>query len=197
MLGDIYSTLVDISIPWDEARYIAALSEASDWDIVQALRDLDRIVNEIERGVASERDAAEYVRRRDYVREEWARKGWPGTVGPARKALLFDAGEVVITPAARAVIDERYTDPDRWIENILRYHAQGDWGEVSADHAARNETSLLEGGVIHSVYKVPGRMTGTPTRPWTWGQEPDNDVWVITEADRSSTTLLLPDAGEH
>ncbi len=59
----------------------------------------------------------------------------------------------------------------------LARHAQGDWGEVYAEDARANEYALKQGLRLFSVY----RMTSGTT------------CWVITEADRSSTTVLLPD----
>jgi hypothetical protein len=60
---------------------------------------------------------------------------------------------------------------------ILR-HARGDWGDLEAEDRAANDRAVRFGGRIFSAYTVPqGR------------------VWIITEADRSATTALLPD--EH
>ena len=60
---------------------------------------------------------------------------------------------------------------------FLRKHVAGDWGEVEADDRRENETSVEGGFRILSAYKTPK----------------DVILWVITEADRSSTCVLLPD----
>jgi hypothetical protein len=60
---------------------------------------------------------------------------------------------------------------------LLGWHARGDWGEVPPEDARENEVSLREGFRILSSYPVGGV-----------GER----VWVITEADRSGTCLLLP-----
>lgn len=58
----------------------------------------------------------------------------------------------------------------------LRRHLQGDWGEVSPDDWQANEESLVNGARLLSVYFASN------------GEK----FWIITEADRSSTTMLLP-----
>jgi hypothetical protein len=65
--------------------------------------------------------------------------------------------------------------PEEIAAGIAR-HARGDWGDVNAQDAAENELSLRQGFRLLSAY---GRG--------------DRRFWVITEADRSATTVLLPD----
>jgi hypothetical protein len=60
---------------------------------------------------------------------------------------------------------------------LLRRHASGDWGDVDADDARENERSLAHGWRLLSAYRL---SDGTK-------------LWTITEADRSSTCLLLPE----
>ena len=60
---------------------------------------------------------------------------------------------------------------------LLQRHIAGDWGDLRREDKAENELSLKEGFRILSAYKL---KTGVK-------------VWVITEADRSATTLLLPE----
>jgi hypothetical protein len=55
-------------------------------------------------------------------------------------------------------------------------HAAGDWGDIDPEDRGLNEQALVEGSRIFSVYALPTTET----------------MWVITEADRSSTTALLP-----
>ncbi len=84
--------------------------------------------------------------------------------------VLFSLGMVVATPAAI----EDLTDADR--ANALARHARGDWGDVGADDRAENERSLKSGGRLLSVYHTTGGIT----------------FWVVTEADRNVTTILIP-----
>ena len=60
---------------------------------------------------------------------------------------------------------------------LLGCHAAGDWGELDAQDHHANETALRIGERLLSAYTVPS---------------PGRRVWVITEADRSATTILLP-----
>ena len=82
----------------------------------------------------------------------------------------FPLGRLVITPAAAG----QFT-PEEIADGISR-HARGDWGDISPGDAAENERSLREGFRLLSAY---GRG--------------DRRFWVITEADRSATTVLLPE----
>jgi hypothetical protein len=88
-------------------------------------------------------------------------------------APLFDLGRVVATPGAMTLLASAGVNPAR----LLERHASGDWGEVPPEDARENERSLKYGFRIVSSYPMGGD-----------GEK----VWVITEADRSSTCLLLP-----
>jgi hypothetical protein len=59
---------------------------------------------------------------------------------------------------------------------LLTRHAAGDWGDISPEDAAENALSLSQGFRVLSIYRVGAAR-----------------IWVITEADRSSTCLLLPE----
>jgi hypothetical protein len=87
----------------------------------------------------------------------------------AARPPLFNLGIVVATPGARETISLEQ------IENLLRRHITGDWGEVDAEDAAQNEFALSRRLRLFSVYTVNSKR-----------------MWVITEADRSVTTVLLP-----
>ena len=80
-------------------------------------------------------------------------------------------GRIVATPAALGTVSQ----PD--IVAALRRHASGDWGDVDPDDRAANDDALKSGERLLSVYQS---ATGTT-------------FWVLTEADRSVTTVLLPD----
>lgn len=60
---------------------------------------------------------------------------------------------------------------------MLRRHLRGDWGEVDKSDQRQNEWALKNGARLLSAYKT---RLGT-------------DIWIITEADRSVTTILLPE----
>jgi len=85
----------------------------------------------------------------------------------------FRPGQLVATPGALNALKEA----DVGYLPYIRRHLAGDWGEVSPEDAAENELSLREGFRLLSAYRLP---TGCK-------------IWLITEADRSATTILLPE----
>ena len=87
------------------------------------------------------------------------------------KYAPFSLGEVVITQGALKVLDDNNVKPDQFLER----HQSGDWGVLSEDDWTENKLSLRKGFRILSAYIV--------------GSE---KIWIITEADRSSTCILLP-----
>lgn len=60
-------------------------------------------------------------------------------------------------------------------KEFLSRHMNGDWGDVSSEDARANEEALIHDLRIISAYKIG-----------------DEKIWIITEADRSATTILLP-----
>ncbi len=80
-------------------------------------------------------------------------------------------GQIVTTPAALGAVSQ----PD--IAAALRRHAVGDWGDTAPDDRAANDDALRSAERLLSVYQS---AIGTT-------------FWVLTEADRSTTTVLLPD----
>ena len=90
------------------------------------------------------------------------------------RAVLFPLGQIVATPGALAALEKAGQTP----LDFLSRHVRGVWGELDEDDRKENELSLTRGFRLLSSYQ-----TGTG----------DAKVWVITEADRSVTTLLLPE----
>ena len=84
----------------------------------------------------------------------------------------FSLGQLVSTPGAIEAMEKVGQNPHQ----LVRRHQSGDWGEVSPDDAQENELSIVLGFRLMSVYTM---SDGTK-------------VWVITEADRAVTTILLP-----
>lgn len=89
------------------------------------------------------------------------------------KSPRFALGRIVATPGALAALEESGNDPF----DFLNRHAFGDWGDLSEADRRENEFSLVHGFRILSAYSLR-----TSTK-----------LWIITEADRSVTTLLLPE----
>ncbi len=86
--------------------------------------------------------------------------------------VKFDLGQVVATPGALAAFEQCGESP----ADYLRRHQSGDWGDLCREDRQENEYSLLHGFRLLSAYRLRN----------------DVKVWVISEADRSSTTILLP-----
>lgn len=86
--------------------------------------------------------------------------------------MLFPTGQIVATPGALRLLEQYQVSPI----SLLTRHAQGDWGSVGTEDAASNTHAINQGNRILSCYFVHG----------------DDRVWIITEWDRSSTTILLP-----
>lgn len=87
-------------------------------------------------------------------------------------------GAMMATPGALEVLEQARVLP----ADLLRRHLSGDWGDLGAEDAQRNEEALKDGSRIFSAYKL----------------SPEIKVWIITEAVsdigiRSATTILLPD----
>jgi hypothetical protein len=81
-------------------------------------------------------------------------------------------GRVVATPGALEMLAVAEVDPGE----LLERHRCGDWGELDEEDRLENERSLENGWRMLSSYRVGGEK-----------------VWIITEADRSATTILLPE----
>jgi hypothetical protein len=82
----------------------------------------------------------------------------------------FPLGQLVTTAAVHE--NEKYGD----IAAVIRRHASGDWGDLDDEDKAANEAALVHGTRLLSSYVLSS----------------DNQVWVITEGDRSVTTVLYP-----
>jgi len=83
----------------------------------------------------------------------------------------FTLGRVVATPGALEMLLELGVLP----HDLLRRHQSGDWGDLCDEDKQANEAALVEGSRLLSAYCFL-----------------EKKIWVITEADRSSTCILLP-----
>lgn len=91
---------------------------------------------------------------------------------PAMNATIpVPLGMLVATPNALANVNSDE------IQRALQRHVTGDWGELDADDKKANDEALKTGERLLSAYKS---ATGTK-------------FWIITESDRSSTCILLPE----
>lgn len=86
---------------------------------------------------------------------------------------MFPLGQTVATPGALEALQEAGLSSI----SLLARHQRGDWGDLDPEDRKLNEQGLAQGGGLISVYTL---HTGAV-------------IWVITEGDRSITTVLLPE----
>lgn len=88
--------------------------------------------------------------------------------------LRFPAGQIIVTAGVDALIHQGRLNPNEY----LRRHLSGDWGDLDEPDRLQNDAALESGeDRLFSSYQVA----------------PNLKLWIITEWDRSVTTLLLPD----
>ena len=92
---------------------------------------------------------------------------------PTKARSKFPLGRIVATPGAIAALKAANEHP----LTLLKRHAWADWGDLHQFDRDANELALRQGLRILSAYVLS-------TGEW---------IWIITEADRSATTLLLPE----
>jgi len=94
---------------------------------------------------------------------------------------VFHTGQIVAT---RGVYDLACQNPDfaQFVQKSLNRHVKCDWGDVDGEDKQTNDQALKQGTRLLSAYN-DGRFPrhGVAT------------IWIITEADRSATTILFPD----
>jgi hypothetical protein len=89
----------------------------------------------------------------------------------------FPMGQIVVT---RNVYEWTAANGEfaRFVQRSLKRHARGDWGSLSTEDRQENELALMQGNLrlfsAYQHYRLP-------------------KIWIITEADRSVTTVLFPD----
>jgi len=94
------------------------------------------------------------------------------------KKAPLPLGALYITPGAQAaLLSTEREPPDDEVRDALTRHTRGDWGDVCDEDWTENDFSLEQGFRILSAYRSKAGVK----------------FWIITEADRSATTILLPD----
>jgi len=85
----------------------------------------------------------------------------------------FKLGQVVATPGALAALEASGES----LSDYVQRHVSGDWGIVKAEDRRENEVAIMLHMRIMSVYLLKSGVR----------------IWIITEADRSSTCVMLPE----
>jgi len=94
------------------------------------------------------------------------------TITQTQNKVLFPLGQIFLTIGAREVLEES----NQTANEFLARHQSGDWGIICADDREENYFSVMEGFRILSAYKTSKGVK----------------IWIISEACRISTTILLP-----
>jgi hypothetical protein len=97
----------------------------------------------------------------------------PSTGDPLPDKPLFPLGRLVATRGAIALLNELQLSPYYFVNR----HRRGDWGDLCPEDIEANKRALLVGARLLSAYRI----------------DASRKLWIITEADRSSTCLLLPE----
>jgi hypothetical protein len=97
----------------------------------------------------------------------------PSLLNQAPDKSLFHLGKLVATSGALDLINRLKLSPFDFVSR----HCQGDWGDLDADDIKANQYALRHGMRLLSSYRINA----------------EDKLWIITEADRSVTTLLLPE----
>lgn len=87
----------------------------------------------------------------------------------------FELGRILMAKGINDKVadDEKFA---KFVTDSLKRHANGDWGDLHKEDRQENELSLKEGLRVFSVY-----------------QYGEGKIWIITEADRETTTVSLPE----
>ena len=85
---------------------------------------------------------------------------------------MFELGQIVATPGALEALEKNQQAPFE----LVKRHVNHDWGDVSDEDKQENDFSVTHGFRILSAYQL----------------KDSTRIWIITEADRSATTILLP-----
>ena len=101
----------------------------------------------------------------------------PAPASTRTRAARFPLGHVVATPGALDLVRTHGLD----VIALVHRHASGDWGDVSEHDAQANDRSVSGDGTSPGGTRV---LSAYETR--------GGKLWIITEADRSATTVLLP-----
>lgn len=91
----------------------------------------------------------------------------------SESAPLFNPGQIGATPGALAALEAAGAEPLTYV----RRHLSGDWGDLRDEDKAENDFSIGRELRILSAYLLSD----------------DTKIWIITEADRSATTIMLPE----
>ena len=88
----------------------------------------------------------------------------------------FVSGCVYLTRGVNDLVAESSAFAE-FVSNAFKRHIQGDWGDLPQGDRESNDQAVMDGSRLLSAYVKEGQPK----------------IWIITEADRSATTILFPD----
>jgi hypothetical protein len=138
---------------------------------LDAARELGELLGDDVDGYAAELEDLQGYLEDCEVEEDTDREAVAYSNGLVVSAMKFSLGQIVITRGAQAVI------PNEEVIAALKRHAAGEWGQLCEEDHQANEEALRVGNRLLSVYHSATRVK----------------FYVITEHDRSVTTILLPE----
>ena len=97
-----------------------------------------------------------------------------GSLSPGLSDRRFDTGALLMTEGVHRLVEQGLLSPSVYLDR----HCSCDWGDLCEEDVETNQQALLDGERLFSAYQTE--------------HGDDKRLWIITEADRSSTTLLLP-----
>lgn len=106
----------------------------------------------------------------------------PGRYSPIAGHAKFPLGQITVTRGVNDAIAQDIQFSEFVLKSIRR-HAAGDWGDLGAEDKKSNDNALKDGDRLFSSYMLE--------RPTLFIQQPK--IWIITEWDRTVTTVLFPD----
>ncbi len=93
--------------------------------------------------------------------------------------VRFKPGTLIMTQGIAQAV-ENNTSFAAYSAGCMKRHLDGDWGDLSDEDRDSNNRALVDGNRLFSSYKLPSPVNG------------QDKIWIITEADRSTTTVLFP-----
>ena len=97
--------------------------------------------------------------------------------------MSFSLGQTLATYAINEAMGSQPFNA--FIQNSIRRHHSKDWGDCCEEDKKVNEESLKMDMRLLSVYNIPSELKNK-------NQNEEEKIWIITEADRSATTVLFP-----
>ncbi len=91
-------------------------------------------------------------------------------------------GRFILTQGITFDVDKNI-EFSKFVQSCVKRHARHDWGELEKEDIEANNSALKDGDRLFSSYKIPEKLSA---------EIRENKIWIITEHDRSATTILFP-----